>query len=91
MKPLDLFYIRTRRNPVSMPRSRRMQIRLSENSVGSSGTHNSACERPGSFPVSTIVFATWQSRGSGVFDIRGQLPPEGDRLFRSPTATKVDG
>ena len=74
-KPIWLFDIRERSNPVSIstfPAPRDADYKAKG---GHSGPHNIHENRPGSFVSSELIFATYQNAGLRVFDIRDRYAP----------------
>ncbi|MDB5421779.1 MAG: repeat family protein [Brevundimonas sp.] len=74
-KPIWLFDIRERSNPVSIstfpaPKDADYKAR-----PGHFGPHNIHENRPGSFVSSELIFATYQNAGVRVFDIRDKYAP----------------
>jgi hypothetical protein len=88
MKRTWMFDIREKTNPVSIASfptpSDQDYVALG----GQFGPHNLHENRPGSFQSSTTIFATWQSAGLRVFDIRDPYRPEEIGYFVPPQPTK---
>lgn len=84
MKRTWVFDIRERTNPISIATlptpSDQDYIRMG----GQFGPHNLHENRPGSFQSSSTIFATWQSAGVRVFDIRDPFRPEEIGYFVPP-------
>jgi hypothetical protein len=74
-KPIWLFDIRERSNPVSISTFPAPKDADYKAKGGHFGPHNIHENRPGSFVSSELIFATYQNAGLRVFDIRDKYAP----------------
>lgn len=75
-KPIWLFDIRERTNPVSISTFPKPSDRDYKSVGGHFGPHNIHENRPGSFVSSSLIFSTWQNGGLRVHDISDAYSPK---------------
>jgi hypothetical protein len=91
-KPIWLFDIRDRSNPVSISTFPAPKDADYKAKGGHFGPHNIHENRPGSFVSSELIFATYQNAGVRVFDIRDKYAPiEVGALVPPPPPRMMDG
>ena len=88
MKRTWIFDIREKSNPVSIATMPTPSDQDYVKIGGQFGPHNLHENRPGTFQSSEIIFATWQSAGIRVFNIKDPYRPEEIGYFVPPQPTK---
>lgn len=75
-KPIWLFDIREKSNPVSISTFPKPSDRDYKSAGGHFGPHNIHENRPDSFVSSTLIFSTWQNGGLRIHDISDPYSPK---------------
>jgi hypothetical protein len=88
-KPIWLFDIRERSNPVSISTFPAPADAGYRAKAGHFGPHNLHENRPGSFISSEVIFATYQNAGLRVFDIKDKYAPVEVGAFVPPAPLRM--